>query len=125
MKNLGNSCYVNSVLQLLWTLPQLQERYASAADKIFESAPSDLAQDFITQFAKVGVALAGEPHKSGACQNGNDTALQVTPVAFKTLVGKGHPEFSSNRQQVSVTRVLTELFHVEHLSSLVKTIQSS
>ena len=101
------------MLQLLWTLPQLQERYASAAEKLFESAPADLSQDFITQFAKVGVALAGEPHKNGACQNGNDTALQVTPVAFKTLVGKGHPEFSSNRQQVSNLVLAQYILYVE------------
>jgi Ubiquitin carboxyl-terminal hydrolase len=49
LTNLGNSCYMNSVLQLLWTLPELRQRYAAAADAIFRSAPPDSASDFPTQ----------------------------------------------------------------------------
>ena len=49
LKNLGNSCYLNSVLQVLWTLPEAQHRYASAADSIFQSAPADPTTDLPTQ----------------------------------------------------------------------------
>lgn len=49
LKNLGNSCYMNSVLQLLWTLPEFQAKYVDGAPKIFEEAPQDLGNDFLTQ----------------------------------------------------------------------------
>eukprot|EP00775_Hariotina_reticulata_P013148 gene13148-13278_t len=55
--NLGNSCYMNSVLQVLFSLPELTSRYVDPAPAIFSSAPADPATDLPTQLAKVGVAL--------------------------------------------------------------------
>uniref|UniRef100_A0A8C7HSG9 Ubiquitin carboxyl-terminal hydrolase n=1 Tax=Oncorhynchus kisutch TaxID=8019 RepID=A0A8C7HSG9_ONCKI len=93
MKNLGNSCYLNSVMQVLFTVPDFQSKYVSNIDKIFNEAPSDPTQDFKTQVAKLGYGLlSGEYSKPG-------DQVGIAARMFKALVGRGHPEFSTNRQQ--------------------------
>lgn len=39
--------------QVLWALPELRQRYVDAAAAIFKSAPTEAANDFAAQFAKV------------------------------------------------------------------------
>ena len=41
MQNLGNTCYMNSVMQVLFTLPNFQDQYVKAAREIFESINYD------------------------------------------------------------------------------------
>ncbi|CAN0013958.1 unnamed protein product, partial [Choristocarpus tenellus] len=51
LKNLGNSCYMSSCLQVLSSIPEVAKRYgeqASAAG-VFRTAPVDTAGDFSTQ----------------------------------------------------------------------------
>ena len=48
LKNLGNSCYMNSVMQVLWAVPQLRQRYVEPAAGIFQSS-QDPASDFVAQ----------------------------------------------------------------------------
>ena len=40
---------MNAVLQMLWTLPTVQQRYVSDASRLFQSSPPDPAADLPTQ----------------------------------------------------------------------------
>ncbi|KAJ0066364.1 hypothetical protein NL108_011163, partial [Boleophthalmus pectinirostris] len=107
MKNLGNSCYLNSVMQVLFTVPDFQEKYVSNIDKIIDDAPSDPSQDFKTQVAKLGYGLLSGEYSKPAPDPGDENGaseprgdqIGIAPRMFKALVGRGHPEFSTNRQQ--------------------------
>jgi len=107
MKNLGNSCYLNSVMQVLFTVPDFQDKYVSNIDKIIDEAPSDPSQDFKTQVAKLGYGLLSGEYSKPAPDPGDENGaseprgdqIGIAPRMFKALVGRGHPEFSTNRQQ--------------------------
>ncbi|XP_061530362.1 LOW QUALITY PROTEIN: ubiquitin carboxyl-terminal hydrolase 5 [Phycodurus eques] len=107
MKNLGNSCYLNSVMQVLFTVPDFQSKYVSNIDKIIDEAPSDPTQDFKTQVAKLGYGLlsgeyskpAPDPVDENSAAEAKDYQIGIAPRMFKALVGRGHMEFSTNRQQ--------------------------
>ncbi|KAL5005091.1 hypothetical protein ScPMuIL_018547 [Solemya velum] len=54
MRNLGNSCYMNSVMQVLFTLPEFQRSYCGNVGDIAENAPPDPLSDFNFQMTKLG-----------------------------------------------------------------------
>ncbi|XP_074015224.1 ubiquitin carboxyl-terminal hydrolase 5 isoform X5 [Numenius arquata] len=105
IRNLGNSCYLNSVMQVLFSIPDFQRKYVDKLEKIFQSAPSDPTQDFSTQVAKLGHGLLSGEYSKPASADGEQQPDQkgvqngIAPRMFKALIGKGHPEFSTNRQQ--------------------------
>uniref|UniRef100_A0ABM5G3U1 Ubiquitin carboxyl-terminal hydrolase n=1 Tax=Pogona vitticeps TaxID=103695 RepID=A0ABM5G3U1_9SAUR len=109
MKNLGNSCYINSVLQAIFSIPEFQRAYVGNLPRIFDYSPLDPTQDFNTQMAKLGHGLlSGQyskpPMKSELIEQVMKEEHKpqhngISPRMFKAFVSKGHPEFSSSRQQ--------------------------
>jgi ubiquitin carboxyl-terminal hydrolase 5/13 len=103
LKNIGNSCYLASTLQCLFALPQFQKRYYLPKEEL--PTVEDPAQDLETQLRKIGDGLLSGrySHPDSDVSSSDPTAIQyqkgLAPAMFKHLVGRGHEEFSTMRQQ--------------------------
>eukprot|EP00698_Gefionella_okellyi_P005739 TRINITY_DN151_c0_g1_i2.p1 TRINITY_DN151_c0_g1~~TRINITY_DN151_c0_g1_i2.p1 ORF type:complete len:722 (-),score=193.89 TRINITY_DN151_c0_g1_i2:124-2289(-) len=113
--NLGNSCYMSSIMQVLFHHPVFAQRYGMILDDHEQSCEKHArhALCFECQMAKVARAIAvgqeepSEAQKEAAkakCADENakdDFAYQVgiAPRMFKNLICKGHPLFAGTQQQ--------------------------
>lgn len=105
LKNLGNSCYLASVLQCLFSIPIFRGRYYHPRDS--PPVSETPAEDLETQLRKLAdglisgryshpdsdaviseYSLEAPPHQRG-----------LAPAMLKHLIGRGHEEFSTMRQQ--------------------------
>ena len=104
LKNLGNSCYLSSILQCLFSMSAFQSRYLRPGDTAPDtSAP---AEDLETQLRKIADGLlSGRYAKPDsdvlASEHSSEIPHQkgLAPAMLKHLIGRGHEEFSTMRQQ--------------------------
>ena len=104
LKNLGNSCYLASILQCLFSIPEFQKRYFHPNDP--PPNTSTPAEDLETQLRKVADGLlSGRYSKPDTDIVASENSLEIStqkglaPAMLKHLIGKGHEEFSTMRQQ--------------------------
>jgi ubiquitin carboxyl-terminal hydrolase 5/13 len=101
MRNLGNSCYLNSVMQVVFMIPDFVRRFVDGSRNIFETYPADPTNDFNVQMAKLGSGLMSGKYSSitESSLDDIDSTAGISPAMFKNLIGKGHPDFSTKMQQ--------------------------
>ncbi|KAK7992937.1 Ubiquitinyl hydrolase 1 [Apiospora saccharicola] len=104
LKNLGNSCYLASILQCLFDLPSFQDRYNRPGADL--PIVDDPAQDLETQLCKMGDGLlSGRYSKPESDVIPSEFSPEkshqkgLAPSMLKHLIGRGHEEFSTMRQQ--------------------------
>jgi len=130
----NNSCYMASVMQVLFTLPPFQQRYAAHLavqhwTRCTEPLPASCLE---CQMHKISDGLVSgrysRPRRTDAdtvqnTANASTTTPQpvfqegVRPVTFKGLIGRGHAEFATMRQQDAeefFTHLLTSLRRYAH-----------
>jgi len=132
LKNLGNSCYMASIVQCLFSMPDFQQRYYNP-----QESPPDTpnpAEDLETQLRKLADGiLSGRYSKPGTDVIASEHSPEIphqkglAPAMFKHLMGRGHEEFSTMRQQ-DAFELLLHLFKLisrsQRSSSLQDPVQS-
>lgn len=62
IRNLGNSCYLNSVVQVL-SIPDFQRKYVDKLEKIFQNAQRTLPRTSAPRWPNWAMAFSGEYSK--------------------------------------------------------------
>ena len=101
LKNMGNTCYLASILQCLYDIPSFQTRFNLPAPKV-----SKPAEDLETQLRKVGTGLLSGRYSKpdpDLVVSEHSTGLPyqkgLTPAMLKHLIGRNHEEFKTAKQQ--------------------------
>ena len=114
LKNIGNSCYLASIVQCLLSLPEFQSRYYLPGEP--PPLVNKPAEDLETQLRKLADGLLSGRYSRPdpdiiASPDSPEVPHQrgLSPAMFKHLIGRGHEEFSTMRQQDSF-EFLTHMF---------------
>jgi ubiquitin carboxyl-terminal hydrolase 5/13 len=102
MQNLGSSCYMNSVMQVLFTIPDFAHKYASDVNRgeyLQQRVALDSSSDFIFQMSKLANGLLSGQKSAKPLDDTIKSGRGIKPNSFKLLVEKGYLESGTKRQQ--------------------------
>ncbi|OBA16629.1 uncharacterized protein OGAPODRAFT_16217 [Ogataea polymorpha] len=117
IKNLGNSCYLSSVLQVLFSVRDFSSAFyieeGMPVEKILN--PGDPSRDLETQLFKLGDGLLSGRYSIPDELTTEKVKFQrgIKPQGFKTLIGEGHMEFCTMQQQDAFEFLLYLLDKIE------------
>lgn len=132
LKNIGNSCYLASTLQCLFSMSDFQSRYYHPQDPPqISSAPAD---DLETQLRKMADGLlSGRYSRPDTDVIASEYSPEIpnqkglAPAMLKHLIGRGHEEFSTMRQQDAfelLLHLLKLITRSSHTAPLQDPVQS-
>jgi ubiquitin carboxyl-terminal hydrolase 5/13 len=127
LDNLGNTCYINSALQALAAIPEWADSFArddvGLSMALLAVAPREassgsaageggIRDDFYAQTARLLTSLSDKRYAALPPDTATTTTTTIAcdpapgtqsgfivPRTFRDLVGRGHPDFSTGRQQ--------------------------
>lgn len=103
LKNLGNSCYLASVLQVLFSIDAFKQAYFCPDGVPLNKVLGNWKpyKDLETQMFKLGDGLISGRYSVPDKFTMETIKYQpgIKPSGFKNLIGEGHPEFSTMLQQ--------------------------
>ena len=132
LKNIGNSCYLASTLQCLFSMFDFQNRYYHPQDPPpISPAPAD---DLETQLRKMADGLlSGRYSRPDTDVIASEYSPEIphqkglAPAMLKHLIGRGHEEFSTMRQQDAfelLLHLLKLITRSSHTAPLQDPVQS-
>ncbi|EGG16808.1 deubiquitinating enzyme [Cavenderia fasciculata] len=107
IENLGNTCYMSSVLQTVFATPHFLNRYLNQRQHTFKEITQDPSQSFEIQMSKLADGIqSGDysvPEASNVAKSEEEyskaSQIGIAPKMFKSLVSGKHPLFSTFQQQ--------------------------
>jgi len=137
IQNIGNSCYIASVLQSLFHVPEYKLRYLDAGQKHLAQCAREQSKCFMCQMSKMAHGIcSGEFCTENVDERFDDDTGDIIinryqdgirPYMFRNIVGKGHVEFGGNKQQdameylihlINFTSNQEKLFKLKKLSDI-------
>ncbi|KAI3988164.1 hypothetical protein MKX01_011953 [Papaver californicum] len=127
--NIGNSCYLASTMQVVFSTSSFCSRYykSQSLKEAFETAPADPTVDLNMQLTKLGHGLLSGKYsvpaqeKDGSSDSAPSTTSTkqegIPPRMFKSVIAASHPEFSTMRQQDALEFFLHVLDQVERANA--------